>query len=396
MFVAFTVLWNVLIHTAFWLVWFNRPQNEMLALAALGFFALIGLLLIYQTVVKWLRWRRFGEMVLHMDPFPGSIGGEIGGTIEVPLRYAPGGSVDVKLSCIQIYVTGGRKRKRRERVLWREQATLKGEPGMHGTRFRFKFTIPKEQSASEEPSDSYTKWTLHVGRELKGADIEHTFELLVLDDGTPRMSTIGELDTVQSPQCVPLDDSLVQVEKLADSLRVFYPASRGRATGVFLLLFAWLFAGVPVFFFTMFSEFGSGGFAIVFQLIGMLFGAIFTLIGVAIMLFALYMLFNSLTVQVTPAGVSSERRMLGLRSRSEMALHEIESLSYSISGQSGSSATATVEYQLQALGADAKALCLGDGIKGKPLADKLMRELSGVLKHAHWKQGERRRRFRRR
>lgn len=397
-FLGFTVVWNGLIHTALWAVVLKKQNTETLAIAAIGFFALIGLLLIYQTAVKWLQWRRFGGVELHMDPFPGSIGGEIGGSIDVPLRYAPDSGVEVKLSCIQVTVTRGHKgkSKRSERVLWREQATIKGEPGMRGTRFRFKFPVPADLRASEEPSDNYIKWMLHVGRELKGADIDHSFELLVEDDGAPRLSSIRNLDAVQSSDVAQLDDKLVRLEKRADGMRLFYPASRGRSAGLVMFVFGSVFLGVPVFFIDKFSEFGGGGFAIVFQLFGGFFGLIFGLIGLAIVLFAVYSIFNSLSVDVTSRGVSSVRRVLGLSARTDMSLDEIKSLSYSISGQTGSGATASVEYRLEALSEGAKTLCLGDGIKGKPLADRLMRELSAVLKIEQWKQGERKRRLRKR
>ncbi len=63
-------------------------KREYKALAVLVF-PLIGLGLLYWAVKKTLLWRRFGFTLLTMDPYPGSIAGQVGGHIRVNCAYQP-------------------------------------------------------------------------------------------------------------------------------------------------------------------------------------------------------------------------------------------------------------------------------------------------------------------
>ena len=55
-------------------------------------FPLVGLGMLYSAIVRTLEWRRVGRLALVLDPFPGSLGGDVGGTIEATREAGGSGS----------------------------------------------------------------------------------------------------------------------------------------------------------------------------------------------------------------------------------------------------------------------------------------------------------------
>src|SRR6056297_1259003 len=76
----------------------TEPALEWLLL---GIAALVPLLLI-GAIIETVRWARFRGVVLELDPVPGSLGGEVGGRILLPLRSLRADRCSVSLSCIRV------------------------------------------------------------------------------------------------------------------------------------------------------------------------------------------------------------------------------------------------------------------------------------------------------
>ena len=172
-YLGFALFWNAVAQPVFWLLALQEKNLELWKIALVALFPLVGFWLLYLAAIKWLQWRRFGQPVLEMDPFPGSLGGEVGGTIELPLRYRMGRKIDVSLSCVHEYVSGsGKNRSRHEKVLWRERGTAFSEMGLRGTRIKFKFAVPEHQPPTSAPSSDCIKWVVHIACSLPGADLD--------------------------------------------------------------------------------------------------------------------------------------------------------------------------------------------------------------------------------
>jgi hypothetical protein len=390
-FAAIALVWNAFAQPMFWLVALKDPNLGLTALLFAGLFPLIGLGLAYLAAVKWLQWRRFGNLELVMDPFPGSLSGDVGGLIEIPIRYRPGKTVDVTLSCINVAIRrGGKNNSRSETVLWRERATLPVEPGLRGSRVSFRFSVPADQPATTEPSDNCVKWVVHLHRQLPGADLDQTFELPVLDTGTPQQSRHIRPAPEQGADAAELPGANVVMERTNQGLRVFYPASRGRAMGFAMLVFGAMFCLVPWFIGANLSDFASGdAFGMIFMVFGGFFMLVFGLVGLLLAGFGVYALFNSLEVDATGEGVVSTRRFLGFRFQRALQRSAIHQLRYKINAQQGQGARAKVYYLLQAVPVSNKPVCLGDTIKGKSLARQRMHELGSVLGDAEWHEAQR-------
>ena len=79
-----------------------------------------------------------------LDPFPGSIGGHVGGTVDINLPFDQNAKFLLTLTNIHRYVSGsGKNRSRQEKARWQDVIVAHAEPGSKGTRLTFRFDVPE-------------------------------------------------------------------------------------------------------------------------------------------------------------------------------------------------------------------------------------------------------------
>jgi hypothetical protein len=83
---------------------YMRDHNEVALLSLL--FPAAGFVLACFAAVQWARWRRFGESVFKMEPFPGLVGGRVAGVVHVPVHLRPESGFIVALECRRTYDCG--------------------------------------------------------------------------------------------------------------------------------------------------------------------------------------------------------------------------------------------------------------------------------------------------
>ena len=383
----FALAWNAMTGA---LVWNFRAELavDSVKLLWVGVFVLAGLWLLYLALKSYLQWRRFGSLHLSVDPHPVAVGGDLGGVIEIPgLRATYNAPFEVTVSCIHVTVRrSGKRRSRHERVQWRERGTVAGEPGVRGTRLRFRFAVPDNLPATTPPSNSYYKWVVHVHGELPGVDLDQTFEVPVEKSDAPQQSRSGIDYTAEQGTAVSAiaaskpQEASVQIGYGAQGLRLFYPSARNRGMGVAVLIFGLVFGGVPVFLSTQLLATPMSGAFAVFTLGATGFMAlIFGLFAVLLVVAGLYLLGNSLEVVISPRGLETVRRVYGMPMRRRYFARElITGLQSKISGQTGQGAKAKVRYTIKAEMSDGRAVTIGDGIRGVTEAKRV---LAQVRKH---------------
>lgn len=327
------VIWNALSIPATIAVPEVWRDEGALALIIL-LFPLVGLGLLYWAVRKTLEWRRFGATPLRMDPFPGAIGGDVGGEIELGVAYVPNMACEVTLSSLYSYVSGsGKNRSRHEEVKWQDSGYAQVDRATRGIRLRFRFSVPEGLHPSEEEEGDYHLWRLNIKAELPGVDLDRSYTIPVY--ATAEKSRLRYLDsTMEVPRGAPemTAESLLPLRRNARVQELFYPMFRQPGVSLVLLVVGTVFAITGVILWGKAQQEGGGLYFI---------GGIFTFLGGITAVAGFYMAFNTLYVAWDGKQVLSIRRLLGIRVQWKNAqyheLREIKLKQGATSNQKGSS-----------------------------------------------------------
>jgi hypothetical protein len=341
-------------------------------------FPAVGLLLLWTAYKQYREWQRFGPLNLRMEPYPGAIGGDVGGSVFVPVPPTRLSDLRATLSCVEVSMSGGGKnRSRTERIGWRRRASTRIELAASGARISFVVRTDPGLPDADSSINSGHHWILHLLS--KDGGVDRNFDLPVFDTGYPTQSRLPIDPEIQTtdPRQFPTD--AVRVERDADGLKLDFPASRGGRSGVALTAIGLLFATIGVFmamqalgvFDPRESTFAIGT--------ASLMALIFFPAGVALAAFGLYLWLNRLQVAIGPHAVLTRRSIGPFQRRREVPRAQLGAVDKVLSSQTGQGAKATVYYQLKASTSDG-TLTLGDGIEGQPLADGLLRLIRVIPK----------------
>lgn len=378
---------GILVPLAF--VGFEPVRREgTLAIAAVSLFGLAGLWLLTQAVRATLAWRRFGRIAVVLDPFPGSLGGQAGGTIDVPLPGIAPEAVRVVLSCIEVTVSGhGRNRSRHEAVVWSREQRPEIQPGPRGVRLAFTFDLPTELPETEPPSRHHHYWGVRVIAAVPGLDLDRVIEVPVYRTATPLRAMRAAAPREDVGVATDLPATLapgVVVTREPAGVVVRYGVARARTAGSMLLVFGLIFGGAGVGIGRAGSELLStnGSFGIVAVPMLLLFVAAFGGVGLLTVTLACWTLGNSLEVRLHDGTATTERRFLGVSCRRRgVAIADVERIELLIDGQVGQGGKAEVSYRMRGVLRGGATLPLGDGIRGTPGAERLaalVEEVTGL------------------
>jgi hypothetical protein len=336
---GFAVLWNLLSAPATFAVtdiWREKGAIALLVLA----FPCVGLGLLFWAGKITLEWKRFGATPMTMDPFPGAIGGDVGGEILVNIPYQPSTSFEVTLSCIHSHISGsGKNRSRSEKVIWQDKGYAEAQPAMRGIRLQFRFEVPDGLRASEESSNNYHLWRLNVHGDMPGVDLQRSFEIPVYP-GREKSRRIATLSSRHLPygRVQPDAVALLPLTQIGNCVDIHYPMLRKPLNALGLILFGGIFNGSGAF---LWHRAVQDGFLLYIM------SSIFHFVGGLIVLWGLYALFNSLHVQFDGRSLTAVRRILGIQVGNKTVtyplIHAIE-IKHNGSYQSGN--THHINYQV--------------------------------------------------
>lgn len=283
-------------------IWQEKGAVALLALL----FPLIGLGLLGWAINSSLAWRKFGRTPMKMDPFPGSIGGDVAGEITLNMRHDPAQVYAVTLSCLYSYLSGsGKDRSRNEKVIWQDSGYARSSMDMAGVKLAFCFQVPAGlQETDDQEGSDYHLWRLNLHAEMDGADLDRDFEIPVYatKETSKRISmlSIDERPLGVAPQTI---ESILPITNTGRSIQVHYPMFRKPLQSVALVLFGAIFAGVGLF---LWQKAENEGMMLYFM------AAIFGLVGVGVMLGGVYTALNSLLVTLDGQSLTSHRSVLGI------------------------------------------------------------------------------------
>ncbi|MFT3733745.1 MAG: hypothetical protein QM776_01695 [Rhodocyclaceae bacterium] len=309
--------------------------------------------------------RRYGEAVLVLDPFPGAIGGDVGGSIALPLAFDPALRFPVTLSCIHHSSKHrGRSREARERLVWQGEGMAQVQRTANGLSLAFRFRVPADLPVSQPRSADHHVWRLDVVSENAEIVFSRRYELPVFATGA--QSSLSLDDASNHPQMQQRQqrqiDAVSDIERIPGGVRITLPYGRNPGNAAMALAFGLGFGGAGV----------ASGFLGAPWLFPLIFGGI----GAAAVLAALYGLTNSLRVSVDTRGIASERRVLGfVAMRHQAEREQIRQLRLKESYRTQTSGRHKVTYRVVAELDSGKLLTLVNSLQGQEAAEAMLEEL---------------------
>jgi len=355
---GFAAFWNLIsMPLPFLLVDEVLKKGNYIALVGL-LFPTVGVSLIVWALRRTREWRRFGATPVTLDPFPGAIGGHVGGSIDLNLPFSASHEFRVTLTNLRRRTSGsGKNRSTSETALWQRDGRAAVEPGPRGTRLLFRFDVPDGLSPSDavRAGNSSVSWKLNVAATLPGVDLDRDYDIPVYPTGELSGALPENALRNVSEQEDRADESsvrnLLNIQYTPGGKQIHFPAGRNKGMNAALFLFGAVFAGVG-----WYLLFGEGE-----TFMGVIFGGI----GLLVALGGLYAVLNSLTVTASGGRLESVRRILGVPvSTRSITVGAVRKLTQESSMKSQSGGKHTIYYSIRAHDGQGNKLTLAEGLKG--------------------------------
>ena len=368
----FAALWN-LISAPLPFVMYEEVIVRKNYIALVGLmFTVVGIGLLVWAIRRTLEWKRFGPSPVTLDPFPGSIGGHVGGTIELALPHDAGNEFQLTLTNIKSYVSGsGKNRSRKEKAKWQDMLVAHAESTGSGTRLTFRFDVPEGLRESDaERSDTHYIWRLSLNADLQGTDIDRSYDIPVYATATQsrHLSKIA-VERGREKQTARADKAVLQAINVvhdAGGRRMRYPMGRNILSSLAGFLVGSVFAAV--------------GWWLVIEEGERVFGRIFGGMGALVAIGTLYTMLNSLEVSRDANGIRTVRRVLGIPiKRSTMGSHEFSHFDKNSRYQTQGGGRHVMHYSIYAVDRHGDRIVVGEGFKGDSQAEAAIRLISNVL-----------------
>ncbi len=240
---GFAIFWNLISAPTLFAFSDELNKGNQLIWFILAF-PLVGLFLIGAAIHKTLDWRRFGQMKVKLEPYPGAIGGDVAGSIHLSTPLPAGTLIKVSLDCVRHYSHG---KNSNQSIVWQHNGLFEPLQSSRSTSVQFLFEVPAGLPQSSTGSNSYHVWTLSVSAELPGVDLVRQIELPVFPSEEKASSSFRlnlnsvaiDADSVEAP----FADNTGQEQPIIGDHR-----NKGFATGVFIgLLFTSTGIGLAYF-----------------------------------------------------------------------------------------------------------------------------------------------------
>jgi hypothetical protein len=348
-------------------------KHNYIALVGL-LFTIVGIGMLVWAIRRTMEWRRFGPTPVTLDPFPGSIGGHVGGTIDLNLPFDSRNEFELTLTNIKSYVSGsGKNRSRKEKAGWQDSIVAHAESSSTGgTRLSFRFDVPAglPESDAERDDDSYTIWRLDLGAELEGANLDRSFDIPVYATATQSrgLSKLA-VQRGREKQAARDDAAVRKIVRLvqdASGRRMIYPMGRnfGPSLGGFIVG----------------ATFAAIGWWLIVDQGQRIFGSIFGGTGALVAIGTLYSIFNSLEVAREAGGFQTVRRVLGIPvKRSRMGNDEFVTFTKKSNFQTQNGGKHVMHYTVRAVDNAGRALVVGEGFRGESQTEAAIRLIGQEL-----------------
>lgn len=394
---VFAVLWNAVSAPILFVIGDEIDKGNYLVLLGL-LFPLVGVFLIGLAWRSTREWQRFGVIELQLAPFPGSIGGHVGGSLLVRNIREHNAAFKVQLECVYSYVSGsGKNRSRREDIKWAKEGLARVEPTVDGVHLKFRFDVPDNlPEADIEQKGAYHFWRLKVSAELPGTDLHREHNI-------PVFRTHSKSQFIRHDISAQVEQ---QRERQADDIRAALERGKLEQTALHRVLKYSTHGNGISFHYPMFRNkvlilialiFGAGfGFAAysinqeffheqgVWRYFMLVFSLPFALVGLVGSIAALYLAFNNLTVDIAGKKIRAVRRLLFFPLQSSVVeLHEIRDLQIKSSGSTGQGVAKIEHYKIIVHTVDGRKVTVAEDIDDKDLASQFKEFILEKLRYSY-------------
>jgi len=348
-------------------------HGEYLVLLA-GLFPLVGLFMLAQAIRATRDWMRYGRTPLHLDPYPGSIGGQMGGYIDLALPYASQNRFEVSLALYRRETRrSGKESRTSESVIWQsrvpvhtEDCVLKG--AKRGTRLRLQIDVPEGLSESETPDNDYHLWRLSVKALDKSARFQRQWEIPMFATATRAREQLPAVALAEheSAQLDALQE-LTAMSQEGDTLWMRFTPANTRKLSIMMTVFGAIFFGIGAGMTQ--ADFGGRW----------LFVVVFGLVGGLILFSGVYGLGKELRVGISPRRITTRRFWFGLGlGNREYDRALADAIALKASGSMSSGQETIQYYRLRLSMREGRDVPLGFGIDGHGRAELLATELAAL------------------
>lgn len=357
-------------------------------------FPLAGILLLAKTIRMTAEWLRFRDLVLVMDPFPGAIGGHVGGYLELMGEHDANAEYKVELECVYSYVSSsGKNRSRHENVKWAQGGSARIKPTAQGLRLSFRFDVPGDLPEAEvDQSNNYVFWRLKLSADIPGADLDRQYNIPVFKTGKQSTQITHDIsaqheykreqEALASQSAVQRGEfaktalgKVMRFERRGNNIRFYFPMMRNKLLGVIAMIF---FAGFGGATYAMWTEFGDQGAVSVLVII---FSIPFFFVALFAGISTFYLLFNSLTVEISRGSVRTIRSLFLLPLfKSQFRAQDLVDLQIKRTGSTGQGVKMVEHFKVFGKTKDYKKITLAEGVNGEDLANQLKEFIAQRIK----------------
>ncbi|OLE86710.1 MAG: hypothetical protein AUG08_13930 [Acidobacteria bacterium 13_1_20CM_2_55_15] len=331
-----------------------------LQIAVVALFPLTGVLLIGQSLMAYLRSRKFREVRLTLSALPSTLGGKFQGRVQAQFVFPSSATVDLTLSCVHSYVSGsGDNRSRWERILWQDLKTVIASNDGQASYIPVEFNIPYDAKETDtRNADDQILWKLTTKSKMPGLDFSAVFMLPVfrtaLSDSSLTITAIEARDERLIDGIKPRESKIVTGASSHGGVLFYFGHARNKRVATLVTLFGAICLGAGLFF----GIAGGQTFGWIIGLIPITFSGGF---GILLLAFAVWLWLGTTTIEVLNRELHIRSTCLGLSRSRVIPASTIQDFQLASNLQAGDQ----VWYDLKLKLADGRSITATSGLEKK-------------------------------
>ncbi len=192
-----------------------------------------------------------------LNPTVGQVGGHCTGSITLPILVQDAMQANITLCCKRRYIRRGSdgKSSSHEQIVWHDQLTLKPERyGRKKVQINFSFTPPSGLPVSEEESNDYHFWQLHIKVPVPGIDYDRFFELPMEAANELTAAVNNHISETRTSEVIENEDLgeqlILKIKRSSRGTEFYYGYGRSKIMACAIMFFGVFSSGFSYLFFS--------------------------------------------------------------------------------------------------------------------------------------------------